>query len=1038
MRREVAAALAALDGVDQAVVVAREDRPGDHCLVGYVTESVPHSVDPETARAALAEQLPPYQVPGAVVVVDALPLMADGELDEGALPAPIVAPHRQGTASSAVQRTVAGIYAHVLGLEGVGVEDSFFDLGGDSLAALRVVAAINAAFDADLQVGTVFNAPSVAELAARITQRSRRLKPLAAGRRPAVVPLSFAQNRLWFIDQLQGASPVYNRSVALRLRGTLDEQALSAALADVVKRHEILRTVFGAGDGVPHQIVLPAENADFGWEAVDSAEWPAERLNEAVADCTRHSFDLSREMPIRAKLFRLTATDHVLVIVVHHIAGDGWSIAVLATDVGLAYASRRAGREPDWPELPLQYADYALWQRSNLGDPADTGSPLSAQVRFWEEALAGMGEQLELPTDRPYPLVADHRGASVPVAWPAALHRKVRALARAHNATSFMVIQAALATLLSRLSANPDVAVGFPIAGRGDPALDRLVGFFVNTLVLRVDLSADPTVAELLTQVRERSLAAFEHQDVPFEALVERLNPARSLTRHPLIQVMLAWQNLTAPDFSVQDLQITRMPLETHSASMDLAFSLTESVTEDGEPAGIGGTVEFRTDVFDAASVEKLISRLHRVLAAMTADPSVRVSSIDLLDTDERTALDGWGNRSVLDRPEPTPVSIPEAWAAQVRRVPASVALRFGGRCWSYSDLDEASDRLAARLVARGVGPGSVVGLLLDRSAQAVIAILAILKTGAAYLPIDPALPARRIGFLLADAMPSAVVSTASLGARLDGHDIALIDVDDPHVPAHPPTDLRGPRADDVAYLIYTSGTTGTPKGVAIGHRNLTQQVLSMGAGLPEATEQVWSHWHSYAFDFSIWEIFGPLLRGGQLVVVPESIAASPADFHALLVDERISVLTQTPSAAAMLPTDGLDAVALLIGGETCSADVVDQWAPGRVMINAYGPTETTIFASLSSPLEPGSGPAPIGSPPPGAALFVLDRWLRPVPPGVVGELYVAGGGVGYGYWRRSALTASRFVACPFGGAGTRMYRTGDLVHWGADGQLRY
>jgi amino acid adenylation domain-containing protein/non-ribosomal peptide synthase protein (TIGR01720 family) len=1026
-----------MDGVDQAVVIAREDRPGDRCLVGYVTELAGHSVDPETARAALAEQLPPYQVPAAVVVVDALPLMADGELDAGALPAPTMAPHRHGNPSNRVQQTVAGIYAHVLGLEGVGVEDSFFDLGGDSLAALRVVAAINAAFDADLQVGTVFNAPSVAQLAARITQRSRRLKPLRAGRRPDVVPLSFAQNRLWFIDQLQGRSAVHNRSAALRLNGTLDQQALSAALSDVVERHEILRTVFGAADGVPHQIALAPVNADFGWQVIDAADWPTERLDEAIADRTRYSFDLSCEIPLRATLFRLAATEHILVIVMHHIAGDGWSIGVLATDVGLAYVSRCAGRAPDWPELPLQYADYALWQRSNLGDPADTDSPLSAQVRFWEEALAGMPERLQLPTDRPYPLVADHRGASVPVAWPAALHQQVRALAREHNATSFMVIQAALTMLLSRLSTNPDVAVGFPIAGRGDPALDRLVGFFVNTLVLRVDLSADPTVAELLAQVRERSLAAFEHQDVPFEALVERLNPARSLAHHPLIQVMLAWQNLTAVDFSVGDLSITRMPLQTHSASMDLAFALTESTTADGEPAGITGTVEFRTDVFDSASVEKLINRLQRVLAAMTADPGARMSSLDLLDSDERTALDGWGNRAMLDRPQPTPASIPQAWAAQTRRVPASVALRFDGHSWSYSDLDEASDRLAGKLVSRGVGPGSIVALLLERSAQAVIAILAILKTGAAYLPIDPALPAGRIGFILADAMPSAVVSRASLAARLDGHDIALIDVDDACV-AHPPADLRTPRADDLAYLIYTSGTTGTPKGVAITHGNLTQQVLSMGAGLPEASEQVWSHWHSYAFDFSIWEIFGPLLRGGQLVVVPESMAGSPADFHALLVNERVSVLTQTPSAATMLPTEGLGSAALLIGGEACSADVVDQWAPGRVMINAYGPTETTIFTSLSSPLEPGSGPAPIGSPPPGAALFVLDQWLRPVPPGVVGELYVAGGGVGYGYWRRCALTAARFVACPFGGAGTRMYRTGDLVHWGADGQLRY
>ena len=475
----------------------------------------------------------------------ALPLTVNGKLDTRALPAPEyqdVDGYR--APASAVEEILAGIYADVLGVERVGVDDSFFDLGGDSLLAMRLFAAINTTLDADLSVRTVFEAPTVAQLAPRLGEGAGGLQPLVPVERPAVVPLSFAQQRLWFIDQLQGPSPVYNMAAALRLGGRLDVDALSAALADVVGRHESLRTLFAAPEGIPQQVVVPRERADFGWEVVDASGWSAVRLDEAIGAVARRPFDLGTEIPLRATLFRVADDEHVLVAVVHHIAADGWSIAPLVGDLGVAYASRRAGLAPGWAPLAVQYVDYTLWQRALLGDLADSDSPIAAQLAYWEQALAGLPERLQLPTDRPYPPVADQRGASVAVDWPAELQQQVARGGREHNATSFMVIQAALAVLLSKLSASSDVAVGFPIAGRGDPALDELVGFFVNTLVLRVDLAGDPTVAELLAQVRQRSLAAYEHQDVPFEVLVERLNPARSLAHHPLIQVMLGWQNL--------------------------------------------------------------------------------------------------------------------------------------------------------------------------------------------------------------------------------------------------------------------------------------------------------------------------------------------------------------------------------------------------------------------------------------------------------------------------------------------------------------
>ncbi|OQZ87759.1 non-ribosomal peptide synthetase, partial [Mycobacterium alsense] len=1043
---EVQAALAGLDGVGQAVVIAREDRPGDKRLVGYVTGTV----DPGEVRAALGERLPSYMVPAAVVVIDALPLTVNGKLDTRALPAPEYQDTDHYRApTNAVEEILAGIFARVLGIEPprlVGVDESFFDLGGDSLSAMRLIAAVNTALDAGLSVGTLFEAPTVAQLAPRIGAAEAGLEPLRPVERPAVVPLSFAQSRLWFIDQFQGPSPIYNMAVAMRLSGHLDADALGAALSDVVNRQETLRTLFVAHEGVPCQLVVPAEHADFGWAVVDAGGWPESQLREAIDDVASHPFDLANEIPMRARLFRLADDEHVLVSVVHHIAADGSSITPLVNDLGVAYASRCRGQAPDWEPLAVHYVDYTLWQRAQLGDLSDDDSRIAAQVAYWEQALAGMPEHLQLPTDRPYPPVADYRGASVWVEWPVELQQQVARVAREHNATSFMVVQAALAVLLSKLSASSEVAVGFPIAGRGDPALDQLVGFFVNTLVLRVDLAGDPSVADVLAQVRARSLAAYEHQDVPFEVLVERLNPTRSLTHHPLVQVMLGWQNWQADGAdepavgsALGDLQVTPLTLDTRTARMDLSFSLAERWSESGEPAGIWGGVEFRTDVFDAAGIETLIERFRRVLAAMTSDARRRLSSIEVLDAAERARLDEVGNRALLTRSAPVAASIPELFAAQVARAPEAVAVTSEGRSLTYRELDEAANRLAHLLSGYSVGPGARVALLLERSAGAVVAMLAVLKTGAAYLAIDPALPAVRMRFMLDDAAPVAAVTSAGLAERLEGCGLAVIDVGDPAIERQPSTPLPAPSPDDIAYLIYTSGTTGTPKGVAIAHHNLVHLAESTPASLPAA--QVWTQCHSYAFDFSVWEIWAALLGGGRLVVVPDCVVGSPTDFHDLLVRERVNVLTQTPSAVTALDPDGLESVALLLGGEACPAEVVDQWAPGRVVINAYGPTEATVYASMSAPLQAdsvGAGTAPIGAPVPTTALFVLDESLRPVPAGVVGELYVAGRGVGVGYLGRAGLTASRFVASPFGGPGTRLYRTGDLVRWRPDGQLQY
>ncbi|WP_156766309.1 AMP-binding protein, partial [Mycobacterium sp. E342] len=569
-----------------------------------------------------------------------------------------------------------------------------------------------------------------------------------------------------------------------------------------------------------------------------------------------------------------------------------------------------------------------------------------------------------------------------------------------------------LAVLLAKLSASTDVAVGFPIAGRRDPALDELVGFFVNTLVLRVDLADDPSIAEVLGRVRARSLAAFEHQDVPFEVLVERLNPTRSLTHHPLFQVALAWQNFawsvndSAAGLALGDVQVTPLPAETSTARWDLTFFLAERWTEAGEPAGIGGAVEFRTDVFDPQSIQALIERFERVLVGMTADPARQLSSMELLDEVEHARLDVMGNRAGLTQSVSVAVSIPVLFSQQVVRTPEAVAISYEGCSVTYREVDEAANRLAHLLAAHGVGPGSFVALVFSRSVEAVVAILSVLKTGAAYLPIDPALPAARIGFMVADAAPIAAITTTGLVDRLHGHDLVVITVDDPAIQTQPATPLPGPAPEEIAYLIYTSGTTGVPKGVAISHHNVIELLASLDGQLDRAG--VWTQCHSLAFDFSVWEIFGALLGGGRLVVVSEAVARSPGEFHAVLVGEQVSVLSRTPSAFyALQTTDALQSEraeqlalqTVVFGGEALEPARLSTWLHNHPrsprLINMYGITETTVHASIRQIAtgDVGNTVSPIGVPLAHLGFFVLDGWLRAVPVGVVGELYVAGAG---------------------------------------------
>ncbi|MFD7631850.1 amino acid adenylation domain-containing protein, partial [Streptomyces sp. NPDC059851] len=911
------------------------------------------------------------------------------------------------------EQILCELFAEVLGVPRVGVDDDFFDLGGHSLLATRLVARVRAVLGVELGLRALFQAPTAAGLAEALAGAGHARPALTAHVRPEAVPLSFAQRRLWFLHRMDGTAATYHIPLALRLTGTLDGAALDGALADVVARHESLRTVFPEVDGVPYQCVLDPGTARprVRLTAVSETELP-----ERMAGPARQPFDLSSEPPLRAELFVLAPQEHVLLLVMHHIAGDGWSTGPLARDLAEAYAARCEGRTPNWSVLPVQYADYTLWQRDLLGDPADPESRFAQQLGYWTRQLSGLPELLPLPADRPRPAVARWDGAQVDLELSPELHVGLTELARRSGASLFMVLQAALAALYTRLGAGTDIPIGSPIAGRTDQALDELVGFFVNTLVLRTDTSGDPSFAELLGRVRETALSAYAHQDVPFEHLVEVLNPSRSLSHHPLFQTVLAVQNAPMGRFSLPGLDVTTYAVATGTAKFDLGVNLGERFGPDGSPAGIIGAVEYATDLFDRDTVAALARRWTLLLEAVTADPEQPIGGIDLLDADERRRLLERGSAAARDVGS---VPVPEMFAAQAAATPDAVALVHDGTEWTYAQLNARANRFAHALIARGVGPEQIVAVALPRSTESVVAVLGVLKAGAAYLPIDPSYPQARITFMLDDAHPTVVVDDPAAVAEGNWPDT------DPDLTL----DVRHP-----AYVIYTSGSTGRPKGVMVSHAGVTGLVAAQVERLGVAPGSRVLQFASPSFDASFWDLCSALLTGAALVLAPPE---TPLE---ALTDRRLDVTHVTLPPSALTALDGADVTAatLVVAGEACAPELVARWAPGRRMINAYGPTETTVCATMSNPLSPGSGVPPIGRPVAGFRTYVLDERLRIVPPGVVGELYVAGAGLARGYLNRPGLTAGRFVACPFTTDGARMYRTGDLVRWRTDGELEY
>ncbi|MER7751514.1 amino acid adenylation domain-containing protein [Kitasatospora sp. NPDC097643] len=1058
---EVEAALRAVPGVVDAVVTVAQDPSGGARLVGHLTGGV----DPAEVRAELARMLPDYMVPAALVPLAALPLTPNGKVDRKALPAPDFAALRGERRAPRTEREAAlcAVFAEVLEVDEVGIDDDFFALGGHSLLAGRVISRLRARLGVEVAIRTLFDAPTPLTLARALDGAAPAREALVAGPRPEPVPLSPGQQRLWFLSQLDGAGAVYHLSHAVRLTGPLDRPALAEALADVVARHESLRTVFPAVDGRPHQRVLPVDQASPELPVLPFTGRPADELAAELAARAAAPFDLAAELPLRAVLFETGVEEHVLLLVQHHIAADGWSVRPLVDDLQTAYRARLARRAPGWAELPVQYADYTLWQRRLLGAESDPESLVSRQLDYWTRQLADLPEELALPVDFPRPAVPGYRGATVPLHLDADTHRVLADLARESGASLFMVVQAALATLLGKLGAGQDIPLGTPVAGRTAQALDGLVGFFVNTLVLRTDLGGDPTFRTLVGRARETVLAALAHQDVPFEKLVDRLGTGRSLARQPLFQVMLAFQNNAAAELDLPGLSAEVTPVGTGTAKFDLAFELAERHTAGGAPDGITGTLEYSTDLFTERTARGLAERLVHLIGELAAAPDRPLSGLDALLPAERERLLGsWSGAGTPTTAGTEP--LPALFEAQARRAPERPALRWfeGGEVRfdvGYGELNERANRLAHHLIALGAGPGRIVALALPRTVDAVVAVLAVLKSGAAYLPVDPAYPRERIAYLLEDADPLVVLSHGSVADRLPAGAGPVLLLDDPgtaaaigRCPAHDPADadrLAPLEPGHPAYVIYTSGSTGRPKGVLVPHRSVAALAAEHGRfGVGPGTRVL--QFASFSFDAAAWELLTALLCGAVLVLAAEADRAPGEPLAELVAEAGIEVLCIPPTVLSAWPArlpmpEGLT---LITAGEACPPELVERWSRGRRMLNAYGPTETTVCATVSDPLA-GAVKPPIGLPLAGTRVYVLDEALRPVPPGVVGELYVAGAGVALGYLHRPELTAQRFLADPYGwrergpllpdgGQGGRMYRTGDLVKWTADGQLDY
>jgi len=1037
---EIEARLREHPGVREAVVLVREDAPGEKRLVAYLVGG--EAAGAEVLRAHLAGTLPEYMVPAAYVRLDEWPLTPNGKVDREALPAP------EGDAYAArayeapvgeTEQALAEIWAEVLGVERVGRRDDFFELGGHSLLAVQVISRVRQVLEAEASLGELFTRPVLADFARELEAAARAaLPPIEPAPREGRVPLSFAQQRLWFLERLGNLGSTYHMRTRLRLRGELDRGALARALDRVVERHEALRTTFAQVDGVPEQRIAPAGAGGFHLAEHDldgRADAKAE-LDRLLAEEGRARFDLERGPLIRGRLVRLAADDHVLLLTMHHIVSDDWSMGVLTRELSALYAAHRQGREAELPALPVQYADYAAWQRRWV-----EGRVLQEQADYWADTLAGAPGLLELPTDHPRPAQPDHAGAQLGVGLDEALTAGLKALSRRNGTTLFMTLLAGWAVVLGRLSGQDDVVVGTPTAGRGRREIEGLIGFFINTLAIRVDLSGGATVAEVLGRVKARALGAQHHQDIPFEQVVERVDPVRSLSHSPLFQVTFAWQNAPRGSLELPGLALGRVdaPDARGTVKQDLGLSLSEA------NGRIVGSVMYATGLFERATVERWAGYLRRVLEEMASGEGRRVERLALMSESERVRVVEEWNRTEAEYPAGSCVH--ELFERQVERAPDAAAVLFESRRVSYGELNGRANRLARHLRRLGVGPDVRVAICVERGPEMVAAMLAVLKAGGAYVPLDAGYPAERLEYMLADSAPAVVLTQEHLNQRLGAPlrgtaaPVVLLDTETPSWASEPEADLDrgGLTPGHPAYVIYTSGSTGRPKGVLVPHRGVCNvaaaQQRAFGVGPGDRVLQ----FASPSFDAAAFELVMALASGAALCAAPREELLPGPGLLALLRRHAVTTVTLPPSALAALPVEDLPALrTLTVAGEALPTELAARWGARHRLLNLYGPTEATIWSTAAECADPARRPD-IGGPIANVRAYVVDAGLEPLPVGVAGELCVGGAGVALGYLGRPGLTAERFVPDPFGGeAGARLYRTGDRVRRLADGRLDF
>jgi amino acid adenylation domain-containing protein len=1048
---EVEACLREHPAVHAAVVVARQDA-GDVRLAAYWVGD--EEVGAEALRRHAAERLPEHMVPAAWVRLDALPLTPNGKVDRGALPAPgddAYARRGHEAPEGEVEGVLAEIWSEVLGVERVGRRDHFFDLGGHSLLAVQVVSRVRQALRAEARIGDLFEHPVLADFARELYQAGRAgLPPVERVDRAGPLPLSFAQQRLWFLERLGGLGGTYHVPTRLRLRGPLDRGALRRALDAVVARHEALRTTFVEVDGEPVQRIAEPGPFHLVEHDLDGHPAAAAELRRLVAAEADVPFDLEQGPLARGRLVRLAADDHVLLVTLHHIVADGWSVEVLTRELGTLYGAFRRGEASPLAALPVQYADYAAWQWRWV-----EGDVLQRQAEYWKAALGGAPALLDLPADHPRPARQDHAGGVVPIDLDEALAAGLRALSRRHGATLFMTLLAGWATVLGRLSGQDDVVVGTPSANRGGREIEGLIGFFVNTLALRVDLSGSPTVAQVLARVKERALDAQHHQDIPFEQVVELVQPVRSLSHTPLFQVMFTWQNASGGGVALPGLALAPLgPALGTGAEGRVAAKFDLSLTLAERGGRVVGGLTYATSLFERATVERCVGCLRRVLEEMAADDALAVHRLALLpDAERRLVVEEW---NATEAGYPRERCIHQLFEAQVERTPDAVAVVFEEDALSYGELNRRANRLAHALRALGVGPDARVGVCVERSLEMVVGLLAALKAGGCYVPLDPGYPAERLRYMLRDSAPAVLLTQGALRGQLDGilagTDAPVLELDAP-APAwasRPETnpDGAGLTPGHLAYVIYTSGSTGRPKGVANEHRGVVNRLAWMrqvhGLGADEAVLQK----TPFSFDVSVWELFWPLVSGARLVVArpgghrdPGYLAEAIRRFGigtAHFVPSMLQAFLEHPDA------DGCTGLRRVVcSGEALPAALarrVDERLPRAALFNLYGPTEAAVDVTWWRCRAADAGTrVPIGRPVANSRIYVLDRGGEPVPVGVVGELYIGGVQVARGYPGRPGLTAERFVPDPFGGEpGARLYRTGDLGRWRPDGAIEF